>query len=226
MNDAATDIVLDATEARVLGSLVEKQLTTPDYYPLSLNALVNACNQSSNRDPVVAYGEPTVQRALESLRDKKLAFLFEGAANRVAKYGHKFAEALGLSRPETAVLCVLLLRGPQTVGEIRGRTGRLHEFAALGEVDSILQGLAARSPQPLVVKLPRQAGFKESRYAHLLAGRPEVNPPDTAPEPASPLSAEPPEGDNIARLEQEVADLRRELAEMKAQFDELKRQLE
>jgi uncharacterized protein YceH (UPF0502 family) len=226
MNSAADEIVLDAAEARVLGSLVEKQITTPDYYPLSLNALVNACNQSSNRDPVVAYGEPTVMRAVESLRDKKLAFVFEGAASRVARFGHKFAETLGLSPPETAVLCVLMLRGPQTVGEIRGRTGRLHEFASLGEVESTLQALASRSPQPLVARLPRQTGFKESRYAHLLAGRPEVEPPETASAPASPLSVDPPEGDKLAQLEQEVASLRRELAEMKAQFGEFKQQLQ
>lgn len=226
MNAATTEIVLDAAEARVLGSLVEKEITTPDYYPLSLNTLVNACNQSSNRDPIVAYGEPTVMRALETLRDRKLAFLFEGAANRVAKYGHKFAETFGLSRPETAVLCVLMLRGPQTVGEIRGRTGRLHEFSGLGEVEATLQGLAARSPQPLVAKLPRQAGCKESRYAHLLAGRPEAGPPETTPAPAPAIAIDPPEGDKLARLEQEVASLRRELAEMKAQFAEFKRQLE
>jgi uncharacterized protein len=222
VNSAPAEIVLDAVEARVLGALIEKQVTTPDYYPLSLNALVNACNQTSNRDPVTVYGEPSVTRALESLRDKKLAFVFEGAASRVTKYGHKFAETLGLSAPEVAILCVLLLRGPQTIGEIRGRTGRLHSFAGLGEVESTLEALASRAPQPLVARLPRHAGFKESRYAHLLCGAPEAGP---APPPSTALAAAA-DGDRLGRLEQEVSDLRRELAELTTQLAELRRQLE
>jgi uncharacterized protein YceH (UPF0502 family) len=221
MNPVPGEIVLDAVEARVVGALVEKAVTTPDYFPLSLNALVNACNQTSNRDPVTAYGETEVKRALESLRDKKLAYVFEGAASRVTKYGHKFAETLGLSSPEVAVLCVLLLRGPQTVGEIRGRTGRLHEFAGLGEVEGTLQALAARAPQPLVVRQPRQTGFKESRYAHLLSGPPEIGAAETLP--AEPAGAA--DGDRLTRLEQEVAGLRSELAGVKAQFAELTRLL-
>ncbi len=214
--------MLDAIEARVLGALVEKAVTTPDYYPLSLNALVNACNQTSNRDPVTTYDEATVTRTLESLRAKKLVFAFEGAANRVAKYGHKFAEALGLAEPEVAVLCVLLLRGSQTPGEIRGRTGRLHNFATLGEVEATLQVLAGRTPQPLVLRLPRQAGFKESRYAHLLSGPPAASaeaPPAEARQP--PQVA--PDDDRLGRLEQEVAVLRRELDELKAQLAETRR---
>jgi hypothetical protein len=214
MNPVPGEIVLDAVEARVVGALVEKAITTPDYYPLSLNALVNACNQTSNRDPVTAYDQAAVKRALESLRDKKLVFVFEGAASRVTKYGHKFAEALGLSDPEVAVLCVLFLRGPQTVGEIRGCTGRLHAFAALGEVESTLQTLAARAPQPLVVRLPRRTGFKESRYAHLLSGPSVVAPAETPP--AEPAGAA--DGDRVAHLEQEVAGLRADLAELKAQL--------
>jgi len=219
MDTVPAALVLDAVEARVIGALVEKAVTTPDYYPLSLNALVNACNQTSNRDPVTAHEPAGVLRALESLRDKKLVFVFEGAASRVTKYGHKFAETLGLSGPEVAVLCVLLLRGPQTVGEIRGRTGRLHEFAALAEVESTLQGLAARVPQPLVARLPRQAGLKESRYAQLLSGPPEAVPAETPA--AAPTGAA--DGDGLGRLEAEVADLRRELAELKAQLAELRR---
>jgi uncharacterized protein len=234
MNDPDDKIRLTAEEVRVLGSLVEKAITTPDYYPLSLNALVNACNQSSNRDPVVAYGEPTVLCAIESLRGRKLAFIFEGAASRVAKYGQKFAETLGLSPPETAALVILMLRGPQTVGEIRGRSGRLHAFANIGEVESTLQGLAARSPQPLVVRLPRQPGFKESRYAHLLAGPPEVASPEAADGagaavPASAGAAAPAGalGDAAtARLEQEIENLRREVAELQAQFAAFKQQPE
>ena len=181
MNTADDKTVLDPAEIRVLGSLVEKAITTPDYYPLSLNALVNACNQSFNRDPVVDYGEPTVLRALEGLRNKRLVFVFEGAASRVVKYGQKLADTLGLSPPETAALCVLMLRGPQTTGEIRSRSGRLHEFASLDEVESTLQALAARSPQPLVARLPRQTGFKESRSVHLMGGLPAAS-PETAPE--------------------------------------------
>jgi uncharacterized protein len=219
MNPVPGEIVLDAVEARVVGALVEKAVTTPDYYPLTLNALVNACNQTSNRDPVTSYDQATVKRAVETLRDKKLAFVFEGAASRVTKFGHKFAETLGLSGPEVAVLCVLLLRGPQTVGEIRGRTGRLHEFAGLGEVESTLQTLAARAPQALVVRLPRQTGFKESRYAHLLSGPPEAA--ATEMPPAEPAGTA--DGDRIGRLEQEVAGLRRELDELKAQLAEVRR---
>ena len=218
MNPESSALVLDAVEARAIGALVEKAVTTPDYYPLSLNALVNACNQTNNRDPVTAHEQAMVLRALESLRDKKLVFVFEGAANRVTKYGHKFAETLGLTGPEVAVLCVLLLRGPQTVGEIRGRTGRLHEFAALGEVESTLQALAARTPQPLVARLPRQSGFKESRYAHLLSGPPAAALAEAPPsEPA--VAAE---GDRLSRLEQEVADLRRKLSDLQAQLAELR----
>ena len=221
MNPNPIEILLDAVEVRVVAALVEKEITTPDYYPLSLNALVNACNQSSNRDPVTSHGEPAVKRALESLRDKKLAFVFEGAANRVAKYGVKLAETLALSRPEVAVLCVLMLRGPQTVGEIRGRAGRLHGFAALDEVESTLEALTARSPRPLVVRLPRQAGFKEPRYAHLLAGPPEAGSPVAATDAAGGVEGTP--ADRLARLEAAVADLRRELMELRARFGDLNR---
>jgi uncharacterized protein YceH (UPF0502 family) len=219
-------VLLDPAEVRVLGSLVEKAITTPDYYPLSLNALVNACNQSSNRDPVVSFGEPTVLRALEALRNKKLVFVFEGAASRVVKYGQKFAETLGLSPAEVAALCVLMLRGPQTTGEIRGRSGRLHEFASLEEVESALQCLASRTP-PLAVRLPRQTGFKESRHAHLLAGTPDTTSSETArndqPEAVTVVAAAP---DAVARLAEEVAGLRRELGDLKAQFADFRRQLE
>ncbi len=218
MDPEPTTLVLGAAEARVIGALVEKSVTTPDYYPLTLNALVNACNQTSNRDPVTAYGEGEVTRALGSLRDKKLVFVYEGAANRVPKYGHKFAETLGLSVPEVAVLCVLLLRGPQTVGEIRGRTGRLHEFAALAEVESTLQALATRTPQPLVARLPRQTGFKESRYAQLLSGPPEAAAAESPPAPPAAAA----DGDRLSRLENDVANLRRELDDLKAQLTELR----
>ncbi len=226
MNPSNNGAVLDPAEVRVLGSLVEKAVTTPDYYPLSLNALVNACNQSSNRNPVVELGEPTVLRAIESLRNQKLVFVFEGAASRVPKYGQRFAETLGLSPAETAALCVLMLRGPETAGEIRGRSGRLHEFASLEEVESTLQTLATRSPQPLVVKLPRQPGFKESRYAHLLAGPPQIAPTVTAPTIETTAGSGLPDDDRIARLEGKVEELRRELGELRTQFTDFKKQLE
>ena len=220
-------IVLNAAEVRVLGALVEKAVTTPDYYPLTLNALTNACNQTSNRDPVVAFDEITVVRALESLRERRLAFMFDGALSRVPKYAHKLDERLELTPPEVAVLCVLLLRGPQTPGEIRGRTGRLHEFATIEETEAVLQGLAAKLPQPLVAKLPRQTGFKESRYAHLLAG--EVATPAAAesaarPEPATVLVRL--ENERLAKLETETADLRREVAELRQQLADFKKLLE
>ena len=225
MNIADEKVVFDPAEIRVLGSLVEKAITTPDYYPLSLNALVNACNQSSNREPVVEYGEPTVLRALERLRNQKLVFVFEGSASRVVKYGQKLADTLGLSPAETAALCVLMLRGPQTTGEIRGRSGRLYEFASLDEVESTLQTLATRSPQPLVVRLPRQTGFKESRYAHLLAGPPGAVLPEAAPVPAA-ASPDAPDDERIVQLTREVEELRNELAELKAHFADFKKQLE
>ena len=163
-------IIINAVEARALGVLVEKEATTPEHYPLTLTAVVNACNQISNRDPVVSFSETMVTRALSGLREKNLAGVFHGADSRVPRYAHRLQEAFALSRPEIAVLCVLLLRGPQTVGELRGRTGRMHEFATLAEVEATLHALATKKPQPLVAKLPRQAGSKESRFDHLLEG--------------------------------------------------------
>ncbi len=218
---------LNPVEARVLGSLVEKDLTTPDYYPLSLNSLTNACNQSSNRDPVVSLSEETVVRGLDLLREKRLAFMFQGADSRVSKYGHRLVETLELGRPETSVLCVLLLRGPQTVGEVRGRTGRMHEFASLEETEACLDGLASRPAGALVVKLPRQSGMKEQRYAHLLSG--EVTPaPGAAPVPAvePAVLAVRLENERVAKLEQETASLRAEVADLRGQLAELKKLLE
>src|SRR5262245_31849446 len=158
---------LTPAEVRVLGSLIEKQITTPDYYPLTLNALTNACNQLSNRDPVVAFDEQTVVRALDGLREKRLATLFSGAESRVAKYKHTLNDALLLTPAEVALLCILMLRGPQTLGELRTRSERLYRFEAMSEVEETLSALAARLPQPLVARLPRQPGTKESRFAQL-----------------------------------------------------------
>lgn len=217
---------LNAVEARVLGSLVEKDITTPDYYPLTLNALKNACNQSSNRDPVVAYGEADIVRGLDLLREKKLAFMFEGAESRVAKFGHRLAQSLLLERPETAVLCVLLLRGPQTPGEIRGRTGRMHEFPDLEAVEASLGALIARSPSPLVAKLPRRAGMKEQRYAHLLCGEVALPPPEAPSAPGIAPAHSGPADDRVDRLERETSSLRSEVAELRQELAQLRSQLE
>ncbi|HEX8853016.1 MAG TPA: YceH family protein [Pyrinomonadaceae bacterium] len=215
--------ILNDVEARVVGSLIEKQVTTPDYYPLTLNALVNACNQIQNRDPVVSYDERTVAAALESLREKNLVYVFYGSDSRVPKYKHVVPEIFHLTPPEVAVLCVLLLRGPQTLGEVRGRTGRFHEFADLAEVEATLDSLARKDP-PLVSRLARAAGQKDARYAHLLSGEPptvdELKPP-----PASPRAARG-DGERLARLETEVESLRGEVSELRRQLDEFRKQFE
>jgi uncharacterized protein YceH (UPF0502 family) len=220
-------MILSAEEVRVVGALVEKQLTTPEYYPLTLNALVNACNQISNRDPVVAYGEQTVVGAIDSLRMKGLAREVRTADGRVPKYRHVLDEALGLSKAEMALMCVLMLRGAQTVGELRGRTERLYSFSGLQFVEATLEGLMNRSDgrAPLVVKLPRASGQKEARFAHLLAGEVRVD-ESAAVETAVPRGARGGDGERVARLEEEVGALRRELAELKAQFAEFKKQFE
>jgi uncharacterized protein YceH (UPF0502 family) len=217
---------LSAAEVRVLGALIEKQITTPDYYPLTLNALTNACNQLTNREPVVSFDEQTVVRAVDSLREKRLATLYAGAESRVAKYKHTLTDALLLTPGEVALLCVLMLRGPQTLGELRARTERLYKFDTLPEIESALDALAARQPQPLVARLPRQPGTKESRYAQLFAGPAErpATPDETAPAPAAPPLASAP--DRITQLEQEVADLRRELADVRQELATFRRQFD
>jgi uncharacterized protein len=218
------DEILTAVEVRVLGSLVEKEITTPEYYPLTLNALMNACNQLSNREPVVSLDEKTVARALESLREKKLVWLVTGVG-RVPKYEHRFAEAFQLAAQEIAVLCVLMLRGPQTVGEIRGRTGRLYEFKELEEVELTLQALMS-AQHPLVARLPRQPGTKESRYAHLLGGAVHVEEREATArlEPATLEVRQ--ENEKLARLEAELLQVRADLTDLKEQFLEFKRQFE
>src|SRR5215217_9620312 len=167
------ETILTDIETRVLGSLIEKQVTTPEYYPLTLNALMLACNQKNNRNPVTSYSENQVADAVESLREKNLAYVFYGSSSRVPKYKHVMPEVMHLSHPELALMCVLLLRGAQTLGELRGNGGRLHEFSSLEEVEETLNGLISREPEPLVIRLPRQPGQKDARYAHLLSG--EVN---------------------------------------------------
>jgi len=220
------DLILDPVEVRVLGSLVEKQTTTPEYYPLSLNALTHACNQKSSRDPVVSYDEKIVTQALDSLRDKKLVWLFRGVDSRVPKYGHIFPEAYDLNNKEVAALCVLMLRGPQTVGEVRGRTGALYNFDSLAEVEATLEGLVDRDGQNLAMKLPRLAGMKESRYAHLLCGPIAVEEIEVALRSESrPAKAQALE-ERVNGLQEEVARLREELASLQQQFSDFKKQFE
>ncbi|MHB8808618.1 MAG: YceH family protein [Desulfobulbaceae bacterium] len=214
------DFELNPVEARVLGCLLEKEMATPEYYPLSLNGLVNACNQKSNREPVVSFDERTVALALASLKDKRLVWRSDAA--RVPKYGQEVDKKFSLMAREMAVLCLLLLRGPQTVGELRGRTERLYGFADLEEVGVTLQGLEEMG---LVRKLPRQPGRKESRYGHLLGGEPEnVEPVNAAPEAATVQVRA--ENERLAALEQEIETLRTELQELRAAFLDFKHQFE
>jgi uncharacterized protein YceH (UPF0502 family) len=214
---------LSATEVRVLGALVEKSIATPDYYPLSLNALTNACNQLTNREPVMALEEADVTRAIDRLREQRLATRYHGAESRIARYKHTLTDAILLTPAEVALLCVLMLRGPQTIGELRTRAERLFKFDTLPEVEETLNALAARTPSPLVVKLPRQPGTKESRYSHLLSG-PAGSATLENSAPAKPTA--PAVEDRAAQLETEIVALRREVAELKAQFAQFKRQIE
>ena len=221
-------MVLNEVEIRVLGALIEKDITTPDYYPLSLNALVNACNQKNNREPVTAYDEETVRQALHGLQEKRLAGPASGADSRVTKYEHRSQEVFNFDRREIAVLCVLLLRGAQTPGELRGRTERMFHFETLDDVQSTLQRLMQREPA-LVKMLPRQPGTKESSFMHLLGGDVEgytsipVSSPANFPGPAG---NEKVENEKIIQLETEVASLREEIASLKEQFAQFRRQFE
>lgn len=212
------EIQLDAAEVRVLGALIEKDLATPEYYPLTLNALVAACNQKNNREPVVNYDEDIVEAALGGLRQKHLAAVITGAGLRVPKYRHLIGEAYNLGRRELALLCVLMLRGPQTLGELRDRTERMHAFADLEEVEGVLAKLMERAPEPMVTRLPRAPGTKEPRFAHLLSGpAPEASP--DAPSATQRI-------DRIAALETEVARLRTELEDLRRNFQEFRRVLQ
>ena len=220
------EVLLNAVEVRALGALIEKEITTPEYYPLTLNSLTTACNQKSNRDPVVSLEEKAVVRALEGLREKGLARQVSGVDMRVPKHYHLFDEKMCLTPPQVAALCVLLLRGPQTVGEIRGRSGRLHEFADLEEVERVLTELVERSEGALVVQLARQPGRKESRYAHVLMGEPEED-KAYAEGPVDAVALEVrAEDERITALEEqtqilknELADVRNEFAQFREQFD-------
>lgn len=212
---------LGAVEVRVLGSLIEKALSTPDHYPLSLNALVAACNQSSNRDPVMALDDTAVSDAVTLLRRQNLVRSFQGSGERVPKYQHLLADVVDLTPAELAVLCVLTLRGPQTLNEVRTRAARLMPHDDHAAADAALEALIAREPTPAAVRLPRRPGQKEQRYAHLLGGDVtyEETEQDTAPMPT-------PTADRVAAVEALVQELRSEIADVRAEFAEFRRQFE
>jgi len=214
------DIVLNEEEVRVLGSLIEKQATTPEYYPLTMKALVAACNQKSNRFPVVSYDEHIVERAMNGLREKKLGWVIKRADSRVLKYGHIFSEVFHLNPEETAAMCVLMLRGALTPGEIRSTAGRLYDFKDLTEVDDVLKRLVENEQGALIVMIPRQPGQKEARYAHLLGGHIKVEEIqfNTGYQPV--VVAE------RAGIEEDVATLRREIEDLRNEFYEFKKQFE
>jgi len=216
-------LLLSEIETRVLGSLVEKELTTPEYYPLSLNALVNACNQKSNRDPVMNLDEESVREALRAMDKKGLAGAADNMASRVSKYEHRLQEAYNFTRHEIAILAELLLRGPQTPGELRNRADRMHKFDDLGIVHSTLQRLMKREP-PLVAVLPRQPGTKEARYAHLLSGDVQSAPQDSGVGVAVTIGTNSTE--RIARLESQVEYLQTEITDLKQQFASFRKQFE
>jgi uncharacterized protein len=208
-------------EARVLGALIEKDVTTPDYYPLSLNALVNACNQKNNREPVMNLGEDEVRTALNGLQQQRLAGPARGADSRVTKYEHRAQEVFNFTRAEAAITCVLLLRGPQTPGELRGRTERMFRFEELSDVQGALLRLAQREP-PLVKAMPRLPGTKETRYVHLLSGDVEGAEPVSAANFGSSAG----NGDRITRLEEEVKSLKDELATLRQEFADFRKQFQ
>lgn len=210
---------LTETEARIVSALVEKQLTTPEYYPLTLNALIAACNQKTNREPVVSYDERTVQNALEDLRDKNIVYVYYGSTSRVPKYKHMMPQVFELEPSETAVLCVLMLRGPQTIGEIKERTGRLYDFRDLNDTNETLEALLKRD-EPLITRLERAPGQKEARYAHLLSG--EV----TSYTPVERVSRGTANDERFEKLDQELESLRTELNSFKQEFADFKKQFE
>jgi len=207
--------ILSDIETRVLGCLIEKQVTTPEYYPLTLNALTLACNQKNNRNPVTSYTEHQVSDALESLREKNLTYVFYGSTSRVPKYKHVMPEVMRLKQSEVALMCVLMLRGVQTLGELRGNAARLHEFSTLEEVEETLNGLITRD-EPFVARLPRQPGQKEGRFAHLLSGEIDLEA----------LEQERPAPARRSSLEEKVEALTAEVEKLKEQFEQFRKQFE
>ncbi len=220
-------LALTAIEARVLGALIEKEITTPEYYPLSLNALTNACNQKSNRDPVMHLEESEIRKALNHLEYQSLVRSVSSTDSRVTKFAHRLQDAFNFYRPEIAVICELLLRGPQTPGELRTRASRMHAFEDLESVHSALNRLEKREP-PLVTVLPRQPGTKEARYAHLLGAAPPVAP--SAPARATVARdydvAAPSSNERIEALVAEVAELRSQISDLQSQFATFRKQFE
>jgi uncharacterized protein YceH (UPF0502 family) len=218
-------MVLTDAEIRVLGVLIEKQITTPEYYPLTLNSLTAACNQKNNRNPVMSLTEAEVERGLDSLREKNLAYVFHGSTSRVPKYKHVAPEVLQLNPAELAVMCVLMLSGPQTVGEIRTRGSRLYDFKGMEEVDESLHALSTREIDPLTVKLPRQSGQKDARFTHLLAGQPDIEATAESVAPSRAARREH-DGDRVSKLDEQVQTLTQQIEELTAQFEEFKKQFE
>ncbi len=215
------DQFLTAEDVRVLGALIEKEATTPDTYPLTLNALRSACNQSSNRDPVVSFDDETILAAITRLRRESLVRGIQRSDSRVTKYHHLMGDTLNLTTGEVAVMCVLMLRGPQTIGEIRTRTERLAHFEHLSDVEAILTVLIERG-EPLAVRLPRQPGQKEVRYAHLLSGAVTYDTPDGAP--STPASS--PTSDRLSALEDLTSELKNDVADLRRQLEEFRKQFE
>jgi len=216
---------LTENEVRVLGVLIEKQITTPEYYPLTLNSLTAACNQKNNRYPVMSLTEGEVERALDSLREKNLAYVFHGSTSRVPKYKHVAPEILQLNPGELVVVSVLMLSGPQTIGEIRTRGSRLYDFKGMEEVEETLHALSMRESDPLVVKLPRQAGQKDARFTHLLAGQPDSGAIEESVAPQRPARREP-EADRVSTLEDQLQSLMKQIESLTAQFEEFKKEFE
>lgn len=216
------NIVLTDNEIRVLGCLMEKEMATPDYYPLSLNALTNACNQKSNRNPVVSFDEETVVHALNDLREKKLAR--QSNLSRVPKYEQIFSKDLNLLTREEAIICTLLVRGPQTVGEIRNRTERMYAFQSLEEVQESLTNLEDMGG--LVSKLPRQPGRKESRYAHLFSKEPQEAIAETIPQPEAATVSVQKENERIGELQNQIDKLSQELKTLRLEFKAFKSQFD
>lgn len=216
MNSPAVEDVLSPAEVRVIGALIEKELTTPDYYPLTVKALTNACNQKSNRDPIVSYTEENVSEVLDGLQRKRLLGVASGAYSRVARFRHTFAEVYGLSPHERALLAELFLRGPQTPGELRARAARMADFDSLAQVEEITRALESRE-EPLIVQCPRRPGQKETRFAHLFAGEPELITDEVG-------AAE--EGDRLERLESELAALKEQVSALEQMFESFRKQFE
>ena len=212
------DTTLTATEIRVLGCLIEKELTTPDYYPLTLNSLTTACNQKSNRHPMLSLDETDVVKALDKLRFKGMAMQATGEGSRVPKYRHTLAEKMFFEPDQLAILCELFVRGPQTLGELRNRCERMYPFADITAVENILIGLND-SEGPLAVKLPRQPGQKEQRYAHLFSGPPEITESANEPPPETARLKVDEDDARISRLEQELTALKAEFETFKSQFE-------